>query len=66
MTTINLTKQEASALIDKGFVAVVYVSYAYADRQAGDIVSRHKSSDAAQKAARKSTSHGVRYLDELI
>ena len=62
MTTVNIKKSEAAELLEKGYVAVVYV--AYGDNE-GNIISKHKSSSAAQKAARASDSYGVRYLDEL-
>ncbi len=62
MTIVNIQKSEAAELIEKGYVAVVYV--AYGDNE-GSVVSKHRSSSAAQKAARASDSYGVRYLDEL-
>lgn len=66
MTTINLTKTEAAELVAQGFVAVVYSAYGIGGHQAGDVISKHKTSDAAQKAASKSSDYGVRYLDELV
>lgn len=63
MTVINLMKSEVADLVEKGFVAVVYFVYG---KNSGDIVSKHKSSNAAQQAARANDAYGVRYLDELI
>lgn len=62
-----MTKTEAQSLIDAGYVAVVSVAYDYADKTRGDVISRHRSSDAAQKAARKDTAGmwRVEYLDEV-
>jgi hypothetical protein len=57
----NITVQD---LINKGYVAVVYVAYAYADKQCGDIISKHKSYEAANRKARGSSMWGVRFLDE--
>lgn len=44
------------------WVAEVYIAYAYADKRVGDIISRHKSYDAANKIASKSSMLGVRYV----
>jgi hypothetical protein len=52
----------AKNLIAKGYVAVVYVAYDYANRKSGDIISKHKTYDAALRKARGSSFWGVRLL----
>ncbi len=42
------------------FKWVVYVMYAYADKKCGEIISRHKTYEAADKKARKSTFWAIR------
>lgn len=38
----------------------VYAMYAYAHRQKGDVISTHKTYDAANKVANKSSFWGIR------
>jgi hypothetical protein len=62
----NMDQKGAKALMDKGFVAVVYVAYAYADKEVGEIISKHKSYEAADAMAKQSTFWGIRYLDSYM
>lgn len=60
-----MDRNTAQQLISQGYVAIVYVAYAYADKQRGDVISKHKSYDAANRKARGSSMWGVRFLDEI-
>ena len=55
----------AQKLIARGYVAIVYVHYSYSDKEKGDLVSKHKSYEAAERAARSCRLWGVRFLDEI-
>ena len=63
MIVLNLMKSEVVDLVEKGCVAVVYFAHG---KNSGDIVSKHKSSNAAQQAARANDAYCVCYLDDLI
>jgi hypothetical protein len=60
-----MDRTTAQNLIEKGYVAVVYVAYDYADKQRGDIISKHKSYEAANRKASKNSMWGVRYLNDI-
>lgn len=60
-----MTNTAAQKLIAQGYVAVVYVAYEYADKQRGEIISKHKTYEAASRKAGQSSMWGVRYLSEM-
>jgi hypothetical protein len=60
-----MERTTAQKLISQGYVAVVYVAYAYADKKQGDIISKHKSYDAANSKASGNGMWGVRFLGEI-
>ena len=45
-----------------GWASVVYAAYAYADKQPGDIISYHRTMDAAQRKVGGSTFWAVKDL----
>ena len=61
----KMNRKTAQKIMSQGYVAVVYVAYAYAGKRHGDIISKHKSYDAAAKKASGSSMWGVRFLDDI-
>ena len=47
----------------KTYKWIVYVYHGYADKQRGDIISRHKTYEAADRKASKSPFWGVKEVD---
>jgi hypothetical protein len=66
MTANRLNQVRAAELIAQGFVAVVYAAYDYADKQRGDLISKHKTYEAANHKASENTMWGVRFLSDVI
>lgn len=60
-----MDRNTAQQLIAQGYVSIVYVAYAYADKQRGDVISKHKSYEAANRKANGSSMWGVRYLSDI-
>ena len=58
----ELTATELQALYDRGIRYLVIAYHQIGRYQAGEIVSRHKSNDAAQRAAGASSWYAVRDL----
>lgn len=47
--------QQGATLRAAGYRAIVYAHHAYADKASGDIISMHKTRDAADRKARGSS-----------
>jgi len=60
-----MDRNTAQQLIAQGYVAIVYVAYAYADKQQGDVISKHKTYEAANRKASGSSMWGVRFLGDI-
>lgn len=66
MTTANINREtDLEAIYTQGYNAVVYAAYDNGSAQRGDIVSKHKTQAAAQKAARGDNFLAVRDLSEI-
>lgn len=51
--------------IRKNTVAVVVVQYAYANHKRGDIISQHRSYEAAERAAKRNSFVCIRFADDV-
>ena len=60
MSKTPTTKEDKMEKLSKSkFEWVVYAAYAYGDKDQGEIISRHRTYEAAEKKARQSTFWGV-------
>ena len=62
----KMNKQQIEKLISQGYKAVVVVDYNYADKEQGELISKHKTEAAADKKASQSTFWAVRFLTDLL
>lgn len=61
-----MDRTTAQKLIAQGYVAIVYVAYGYGDKQRGDVISKHKSYEAADRKAKGYGMWGIRMLSEIV
>jgi len=56
----------AQKLLEEGYVAIVYAAYDYADKRRGDVISKHKTYEAANRQANGNILLEVRQLSEIV
>ena len=65
MAQPNLTFEQCAALDRKGASYVVYAAYAHEGHEIGDVLSWHKTHEAASRAAGQSQFRGVFDLNDV-
>ncbi len=62
----RMDKKSIEQKIEAGFVAAVVVDYDYSNKKRGDVISCHRSYEAANRKASTSTMWAVKYLTDMI